>query len=160
MDLDSSGFGQQRVELGPNEKLVGFKFYSDHCTPMISFILADMGTYQGGPAGGPRPPVMNREGGGSVTSHDMKGCWLLCGAPLFWELACKGPVGDDPDRYSECGIAFLCMGIPLPVTESWTRNPGTNGFRKDKDHNAVVNFTSGCYGNESCFIHKCKLFPC
>jgi len=93
----------------------------------------------------------------SVTSQDIAGCWLLCGFPLFWELACKAPIGGDPNRYSETGIAFLCMGLPLPVGETWTRNPGTDHFRKDKDHNAVVRYSSGCYGNESGFIHKCKI---
>ena len=36
-------FGQQRVELAASEKLVGFKFFTDHCTPRISFLVADLG---------------------------------------------------------------------------------------------------------------------
>ena len=35
-------FGQRRIELGSEEKLVGFKFYTDHCTPRIGFIIAEM----------------------------------------------------------------------------------------------------------------------
>jgi len=38
--------GPQRVQLKPTEKLVGFKFFSDHCTPQISFKIADLGIPQ------------------------------------------------------------------------------------------------------------------
>ena len=54
-----NGFGQQRVDLGVTEKLVGFRFYTDHSTPRISFIIADMGTPQQiAPA--PAPQQMQR----------------------------------------------------------------------------------------------------
>ena len=89
----------------------------------------------------------------------MAGCWLLCGFPLFWEIARKGPVGDDPNRYWEKGCAFLFMGIPLPVDETWTRNGDTNNFRKDKNPGDVVNFSSGSCGNEKGWICKCKICP-
>jgi len=52
------GFGQQRVDLGVTEKLVGFRFYTDHSTPRISFIIADMGTPQ---QIAPAPQPMTRE---------------------------------------------------------------------------------------------------
>ena len=42
------GFGQRTFTFGPTEKLVGFKFYTDHCTPQLGCIIADMGTPQGG----------------------------------------------------------------------------------------------------------------
>ena len=102
---------------------------------------------------------MDRAGGGSVKSHDMAGCWLLCGFPLFWEIARKGPVGDHPSRYWEKGCAFLFMGIPFPVDETWTRDGDTNNFRKDKNPGDVVNFSSGSCGNEKGFICKCKICP-
>ena len=102
---------------------------------------------------------MDRAGGGSVKSHDMAGCWLLCGFPLFWEIARRGPVGDHPSRYWEKGCAFLLMGIPLPVDETWTRDGDTNNFRKDKNPGDVVNFSSGSCGNEKGFICKCKICP-
>ena len=46
------GFGQRTFTFGATEKLVGFKFYTDHCTPQLACIVADMGTPQGGGGGG------------------------------------------------------------------------------------------------------------
>mmetsp|Transcript_18881 Transcript_18881/g.34165 ORF Transcript_18881/g.34165 Transcript_18881/m.34165 type:complete len:241 (-) Transcript_18881:222-944(-) len=100
-----------------------------------------------------------RAGAGVVTSHDMQGCWLLCGLPLFWEIAYKGPLNNDANRYTENGIAFLLGVLPCPVNETWTRNGNTSSFRKDSNGGDVVDFQSGGYGNEKGWICKCKMCP-
>ena len=41
-NLGGRGGGHQRVTLGPHEKLVGFKLWTDHCTPRIAFKIADL----------------------------------------------------------------------------------------------------------------------
>ena len=44
------GYGEHVFTFGANEKLVGFQFYTDHCTPKLGCIVADMGTKQEGSA--------------------------------------------------------------------------------------------------------------
>ncbi len=123
------GFGQRRVQLGPNERLVGFKFYSDHCTPKISFIIADMGTYQGGAAGGGgdgggvAPATQAGGGGAGVSAYELAGCWLAwglcCGVlPVLGAIVCHSP--RSADHYHACGL----VGI-LPLTSThWQRAAG------------------------------------
>ena len=63
------------------------------------------------------------------------------------------------DRYREQGCCFLCMVLPVPADEVWTRAPGTNTFHKDTNHDDFVSFCCSGYGNEKGFIHKCKICP-
>mmetsp|Transcript_4325 Transcript_4325/g.10555 ORF Transcript_4325/g.10555 Transcript_4325/m.10555 type:complete len:658 (+) Transcript_4325:232-2205(+) len=94
--------------------------------------------------------------GETFPTQDLKGCWFLWGVPLFLACVSKDAVDDDPHRYVEDGCALLCMVLPIPAKETWTRIPGSNDFRKDNDWNAVAHFEKSDYAHEAGFIHKCK----
>ena len=95
----------------------------------------------------------------TVTSHDMKGTWVICAPPCGWGIYNAKPHNGDPNKYHEQGCCFLCMALPVPTDEVWNRAPNTNSFHKDKNPADVVNFCCAGYGNEKLFIHKCKVCP-
>ena len=96
---------------------------------------------------------------GSITSHDMKGTWVICAPPFGWSVYKATPYQSDPNRYHEQGLCCLFNLFPLPTDEVWTRAPHTNNFHKDKNPADVVTFCCASYGNEKGLIHKCKVCP-
>ena len=89
------GNGQERVTLSPTEKLVGFKLYTDHSTPQISFVIADLGVAQTVDAAAPVGLTMARDhplegvcegggGGGGVGAceHELKSSSWNGGKPV------------------------------------------------------------------------------
>lgn len=96
---------------------------------------------------------------GRITSHDMKGTWLICAPPCGWGIYAATAEANDPNRYHEKGCCFPCMVLPIPSDEVWTRHPNSNTFHKDKNRDDKVVFCCSWYGNEKGFIHKCKICP-
>ena len=106
-----NGFGQQRVDLGVTEKLVGFRFYTDHSTPKISFIIADMGSPQQmltpytQPAVAPAPQHVTRDGPGGAPAP---GCYVCCCFPLVapapQHATRDGPGGAPPQGADVSGL--------------------------------------------------------
>merc|ERR1711998_129285 len=50
-----------------------------------------------------------------------KGTWMICAPPCGWAIYNASPYQNDPDRYHEKGVCFLCMFLPVPSNEVWSR---------------------------------------
>jgi len=129
------GFGQRTFTFGPTEKLVGFKFYTDHCTPQLACIVADMYTPQGGvisqPAGhqpaGHQPPE-RRGGDAGLSAYDFaQGCWCAWGTcclviPVLGSWVCLSP--RTADHYHHCAPPLISVHWKRAHGNSWNAYEG------------------------------------
>jgi len=138
------GFGQRRIQLGQTEKLVGFKFWTDHSTPQISFKIADMGVPQTSEVSPPQQQSMTYENTadnkGLVKTSDIEGPWACCCIP--GGFACFEKQAQGPDRLLHKGWVFLFFVLPLPFSEPRIRHANTNGFYKEGEPKNVDTYTS------------------